>query len=230
MPDPLSRLKDDPPQMTQAPSISRLAGGRDVAAELAVKRLMDIAGSAVLLVLLAPLLAAIAAAVKLGSPGPLLYGCDWVGQGGVRFRGYKFRTMVPDADALEATLQAQNQMQGPAFKMADDPRITPLGRFLRKYSLDELPQLWSVLKGDLSLVGPRPPREHEYAQFTDFQRQKLLAKQGITCLWQVEGRHRISDYDEWVKLDLEYIRNWSLWLDIRILFRTVGVVLKGTGA
>lgn len=208
----------------------RLAGGRDVGVELAVKRLMDIAGSAVLLLLLSPLLLVVAIAVKATSPGPLLYACDWVGHGDRRFRGYKFRTMVPDADALEATLQAQNLMQGPAFKLEHDPRITPLGRFLRKYSLDELPQLWSVLKGDLSLVGPRAPREHEYERFTPFQRQKLLAKQGLTCLWQVEGRHRISDYDEWVALDVEYIRNWSLWLDIRILFRTVGVVLRGTGA
>lgn len=215
--------------MTEAHT-PRMAGGRDVGFELALKRLMDVVGSGLLLVLLSPVLLAVSLAVKLSSPGPLLYGCDWVGQGGRRFRGYKFRTMVPDADAQEAALQSANEMQGPAFKMANDPRITPLGRFLRKYSLDELPQLWSVFKGDLSLVGPRAPREHEYARFTDFQRQKLIAKQGITCLWQVEGRHRISDYDEWVKLDLKYIQNWSLWLDIKILFRTVGVVLKGTGA
>lgn len=208
----------------------RLAGGRDVAVELAIKRLIDIVGSASLLVLLSPVLAAVMIAVKASSRGPLLYPCDWVGQGERRFRGYKFRTMVPEADAMEAALQAQNLMQGPAFKLAHDPRITPVGRVLRKYSLDELPQLWSVLKGDLSLVGPRAPREHEYERFTPFQRQKLLAKQGLTCLWQVEGRHLISDYDEWVSLDLDYIRNWSLWLDIRILFRTVGVVLRGTGA
>ncbi len=208
----------------------RLANGRDVAFELALKRLMDVVGSMLGLVLLAPVLLAVAIGVKATSRGPLLYPCDWVGQGGKRFRGYKFRTMTPDADAMEATLQAQNLMQGPAFKLEHDPRITPIGRFLRKYSLDELPQLWSVLKGDLSLVGPRAPREHEYERFTPFQRQKLLAQQGLTCLWQVEGRHLISDYDEWVKLDVEYIRNWSLWLDIKILFRTVGVVLRGTGA
>ncbi|WP_205689906.1 sugar transferase [Caulobacter sp. SLTY] len=216
--------------MTEGATKVAFAGGRDVTAQLAVKRAMDIVGSALLLVLLAPLLAVVAILVKTTSPGPLLYGCDWVGQNGRRFRGYKFRTMVPDADAQEASLAAGNLMNGPAFKLEHDPRITPLGRVLRKYSLDELPQLWSVLKGDLSLVGPRAPREHEYAKFTPFQRQKLAAKQGLTCLWQVEGRHRITDYDEWVKLDLQYIRDWSLWLDIKILFRTIGVVVRGTGA
>jgi lipopolysaccharide/colanic/teichoic acid biosynthesis glycosyltransferase len=205
------------------------AQGRDVTGELALKRLMDIVGSAVLLVLLAPLLLGVALAVKFSSPGPIFYGCDWVGRGGARFRGYKFRTMVPNADALETELQAHNLMNGPAFKMDHDPRVTPVGRWLRKFSIDELPQLWSVLKGDLSLVGPRPPRVHEFARFTPFQSQKLAAKQGLTCLWQVEGRHKINDFDEWVELDLEYIRRWSLWLDITILFRTVGVVLRGTG-
>ncbi|MDH4386680.1 MAG: sugar transferase [Caulobacter sp.] len=206
-----------------------IGGGRDVTLELLIKRLMDVIASIVLIILLGPLLVAIAILVAVTSPGPVLYACDWVGQGGRPFRGYKFRTMIPDADAREAELQSRNEMSGPAFKMANDPRVTGLGRMLRKYSLDELPQLWSVLKGDLSLVGPRPPRAHEFARFTEFQRQKLSAQQGITCLWQVEGRHRISDYDEWVALDIEYIRNWSLWLDIKILFRTVGVVIRGTG-
>lgn len=222
------RYASDPAE--PGPAAVALAGGRAVGFELALKRLIDVAGSAALLVVLSPLLLLVALVVKASSPGPLFYACDWVGQGGRGFRGYKFRTMVPDADALEARLQADNLMQGPAFKLENDPRITPVGRWLRKYSIDELPQLWSVLKGDLSLVGPRPPREHEYARFTAFQRQKLAVKQGITCLWQVEGRHRISDYDEWVALDLKYINTWSLWLDIKILFRTVGVVIRGTGA
>lgn len=207
----------------------RLAGGRDVRAGLAVKRAMDVIISAVMLIVLSPLLAAVAVAVKATSPGPALYGLDWVGQGGRRFRGYKFRTMVVGADRQEAALQAQNEMNGPAFKMENDPRITPLGGFLRRYSLDELPQLWSVLKGDLSLVGPRPPRAHEYARFTPFQMGKMAVKPGITCLWQVEGRHRISDFDDWVRLDVRYIETWSLWLDVKILFRTAGVVLRGTG-
>nr|WP_314434378.1 sugar transferase [uncultured Brevundimonas sp.] len=207
----------------------RLAGGRDVRGRLALKRAMDVAISGALLVVLAPFLAAIGLAVKATSPGPAFYGLDWVGQGGRRFRGYKFRTMGVGADQQEAALQAKNEMNGPAFKMENDPRITPLGRFLRRYSLDELPQLWSVLKGDLSLVGPRPPRAHEYARFTPFQMGKMAVKPGITCLWQVEGRHRISDFDDWVRLDVRYIETWSLWLDVKILFRTAGVVLRGTG-
>jgi lipopolysaccharide/colanic/teichoic acid biosynthesis glycosyltransferase len=137
--------------------------------------------------------------------------------------------MVANAASLEAELREANEMIGPAFKVTNDPRVTPIGRFLRKYSIDELPQLWSVLKGDLSLVGPRPPRTHEYAQFTPFQKGKMAVKPGITCLWQVEGRHKINNYDDWVALDLEYIRRWSLWLDVTILFRTIGVVLRGTG-
>jgi lipopolysaccharide/colanic/teichoic acid biosynthesis glycosyltransferase len=218
------------PLPDKIPSQPRLAGGRDVRLGLAVKRLMDIGISATLLAVLFPLLLVIGLAVKTISPGPVFYGPDWVGQGGRRFRGYKFRTMIVGADQQEAELQSRNEMNGPAFKMENDPRITPLGRGLRRYSLDELPQLWSVLKGDLSLVGPRPPRAHEYARFTPFQMGKMAVKPGITCLWQVEGRHRISDFDDWVRLDVRYIETWSLWLDVKILFRTAWVVLKGTGA
>lgn len=218
------------PLPDETPSQPRLAGGRDVRVGLALKRLMDIGISVILLTVLFPLMLAIGLAVRTASPGPVFYGLDWVGQGGRRFRGYKFRTMIVGADRQEADLQSRNEMNGPAFKMDNDPRITPLGRVLRRYSLDELPQLWSVLKGDLSLVGPRPPRTHEYAQFTPFQMGKMAVKPGITCLWQVEGRHRISDFDEWVRLDVRYIETWSLWLDVKILFRTAGVVLKGTGA
>jgi lipopolysaccharide/colanic/teichoic acid biosynthesis glycosyltransferase len=194
-----------------------------------LKRLMDVVISAILLVVLSPLLLIVALLVKLTSPGPLLFPCDWVGQNDRRFRGYKFRSMEPGAEAMEAQLQDRNEMRGPAFKLTNDPRVTPLGRFMRKYSIDELPQLWSVLKGDLSLVGPRPPREHEFARFTEFQKGKLAVKPGLTCLWQVEGRHRINDYDEWVERDLEYIRRWSLGLDVSILARTVLVVFAGTG-
>lgn len=206
-----------------------LGGGRDVRLELAGKRVLDVVVSGLLLILLSPLLALIALLVAATSPGPLFYVCHWVGQGERRFSGLKFRTMVPNADALEAQLAAQNEMNGPAFKMTNDPRVTPLGKILRRYSLDELPQLWNVLIGDISLVGPRAPREHEYAQFTEFQKQKLSVQPGITCLWQVEGRHRISDYDRWVEMDLDYIRRWSLWLDLQILAKTALVVAKGTG-
>lgn len=218
------------PLPNETPGTPRLAGGRDVRAAMGLKRLMDIGLSAVLLVFLSPLFLAIALLVKITSAGPAFYGVDWVGQGGRRFRGYKFRTMIVGADRQEAELQSRNEMRGPAFKMENDPRITPLGRVLRRYSLDEFPQLWSVLKGDLSLVGPRPPRVHEYVRFTPFQMSKMAVKPGITCLWQVEGRHRINDFDEWVRLDIRYIETWSLWLDIKILFRTAGVVLRGTGA
>ncbi len=206
-----------------------LAGGRNVIFELALKRAMDIVVSVILLVILAPLLGFVALAVRLSSPGAVLFTCNWVGQDGRRFSGWKFRTMVDNADAMEDDLRDQNEMTGPAFKMTNDPRVTTLGRLLRKFSLDELPQLWNVAKGDLSLVGPRAPREHEYAQFTEFQKLKLTVQPGITCLWQVEGRHRINDYDRWVELDLDYIRRWSLWLDIQILAKTALVVLRGTG-
>ncbi len=197
--------------------------------QLAVKRAMDVCVSLAALILLSPLLLLIAIAIKLFSPGPVLYPWRVVGQGGRPFTGYKFRTMVTDADRRKAELLAQNEMQGPVFKIKYDPRITPVGRVLRKFSLDELPQLWSVLKGDMSLVGPRPPLQSEYAQFTEYQKQKLAVKPGITCLWQIHGRNEIRDFDEWVRLDLEYIREWSLWLDLKILVLTVPAIVRGTG-
>ena len=196
---------------------------------LAIKRAIDFTISLCLLLLLSPVFLVLAIAVRLSSPGPIFYQCHWAGRNGLPFTGYKFRTMVANALALEAGLQSRNEMRGPAFKIVDDPRVTPLGKIIRKYSLDELPQLWSVLRGDLSLVGPRPPQLHEFARFTDYQRQKLAVKPGITCLWQIEGRHRINDYDQWVARDLEYINNWSLMLDLKILLLTVPVVFRGTG-
>jgi lipopolysaccharide/colanic/teichoic acid biosynthesis glycosyltransferase len=137
--------------------------------------------------------------------------------------------MVSNADDLKAKLEHLNEMTGPVFKLTTDPRITRVGFWLRRYSLDELPQLYSVLLGDLSLVGPRPPLQSEYAHFTEFQKQKLSVKPGITCLWQVHGRNQVSDFDDWVSLDLQYIREWSLWLDMRILFRTFSAVFSGSG-
>jgi len=195
----------------------------------AAKRLIDVVAAAIALVLLLPLLGLIALAIKLSSPGPIFYRWRVVGQGGRPFTGYKFRTMVANADALKAQLEAQNEMSGPVFKIKHDPRITPIGRVLRKYSLDELPQLWSVLRGDMSLIGPRPPLQTEYARFTEFQKRKLAVKPGITCLWQVAGRNEITDFDEWVRLDLKYIESWSLWLDFKIVLLTMLVVVKGTG-
>lgn len=197
--------------------------------QFAIKRLIDIVASGILLVLLSPILLLIVAAIKLTSRGPLFYKPRWVVLNERVIEGYKFRTMVVNAREMEAVLQARNEMKGPAFKITNDPRVTPVGRFLRKYSLDELPQLWCVFIGDLSLVGPRAPQLHEFERMTPFQRQKLTVTQGITCLWQIGGRHRINDYDDWVRKDLEYIQNWSIWLDIRILLLTVPVVLRGSG-
>ena len=189
---------------------------------LAVKRALDVMASAGLLL-------AIALAVKLSSAGPMLYAWKVVGRGGRPFTGYKFRSMVVNADALRAGLTSCNEMTGPVFKMSADPRITAVGAWLRRFSLDELPQLYSVLKGDMSLVGPRPPLATEYAQFTAYQKQKVAVKPGITCLWQVSGRNQISDFDQWVRLDLEYIRRFSLVLDLKILWRTVGAIFSGSG-
>lgn len=197
---------------------------------LVVKRLIDIVGAAALLIALAPVLVVAAVLVRLSSPGPIFYRWLVVGENGRPFTGYKFRTMVTDADDLKARLMATNEMSGPVFKMRSDPRVTSVGRFLRRYSIDELPQLWSVLRGDMSLVGPRPPLQTEYEQFTPWQRQKVAVKPGITCLWQINGRNHINDFDHWVELDLEYIKHRSLWLDLKILALTIPAVLSGRGA
>ncbi len=197
--------------------------------QVACKRAIDCVGAALSLLLLSPLLLVLGLLVKLSSPGPILYRWLVVGKGGVPFTGYKFRSMVSNADQLKAKLSQQNEMNGPVFKLTNDPRITTVGAWMRRYSLDELPQLFSVVKGQMSLVGPRPPLVTEYVQFTEYQKQKLAIKPGITCLWQVGGRNRIVDFDDWVRLDLEYIRNWSLVLDAKILFRTVLEVFAGSG-
>jgi len=196
----------------------------------AVKRTLDILLSAAGLALLSPLLAAVAVVVVLDSPGTVLYAWQVVGYRGRRFTGYKFRTMVTDADVRKARLLPLNEMTGPVFKMRHDPRVTRFGRFLRKYSLDELPELWSVLVGDMSLVGPRPLAPHEFVNCTDSQRQKLSVRPGVTCLWQVSGRSEIRDFNEWVRLDKDYIQRWNLLLDATILARTVVVVVRGAGA
>lgn len=193
------------------------------------KRVFDFAGSLFLLVLLSPLYLALALLVKLSSSGPVLYNWRVVGKGGHPFVSYKFRSMVTNADELKVALEAQNEMTGPVFKLTHDPRITSVGMWMRRYSLDELPQLYSVFKGDMSLVGPRPPLVTEYSRFSDYQKQKLAVKPGITCLWQVKGRNEVRDFDEWVRLDLEYVQNWSLTLDFKILLMTVREVFAGSG-
>ena len=193
---------------------------------LSIKRVFDFLAAAVLLVVLSPLLLAIGLAICLTSGRPVFYKWRVIGQGGRPFVGHKFRTMILNADQLKSKLMGRNEMNGgPVFKIKDDPRVTPIGRILRKFSLDELPQLWSVLKGDMSIVGPRPPLMSEYAEFEEWQKHKLAMKPGMTCLWQVRGKP--ADWHEWLRLDFEYIDNWSLWLDLKILWQTFIIVITG---
>jgi lipopolysaccharide/colanic/teichoic acid biosynthesis glycosyltransferase len=193
------------------------------------KRSLDVAGALTGMVLLAPLLALIAAAIKLTSPGPVLFSQRRSGRGGVPFTIYKFRTMVIGAEGQKARLLARNDQDGPAFKMKDDPRVTWLGRVLRQTSLDELPQLWNVLKGDMSLVGPRPLPCDESQACTGWQRRRLDVTPGLTCIWQVRGRCRVS-FADWVRMDVRYIRQRSLWQDLKLLVLTVPAVLFRRGA
>jgi len=195
-----------------------------------MKRMFDVIAAGTVSLVLLPLLAVVALAVLLSSGWPIFYSCEYMGHRGRRFTLYKFRTMVRNADALKAEVAHLNHVRGPAFKIRDDPRITPLGGFLRRYSIDELPQLWNVLLGDMSLVGPRPPLPEEWNEFRPWHRGKLAVVPGITCLWQVEGRSDITDFDDWAMLDLQYIRDWSLLTDVIILLRTIPVVLRGHGA
>ena len=191
----------------------------------AIKRLTDVMIATTTLILLSPLFVCTVLAIKLTSRGPILYRWPVVGRGGRSLRAYKFRTMVVGADKLKEQLLNQNEATGPVFKIRNDPRVTRVGRFLRKFSLDELPQLWSIAKGDMSLVGPRPVLECEWAEFSEWQRTKLSIKPGAVCLWHVRGQPR--NCDEWVKLDLEYINNWSLWLDLKILVSSLVYILSG---
>lgn len=195
----------------------------------AMKRAMDFTIALAAIVVLSPLMLVTATAVKLSSRGPILYRQVRCGLHGRRFILYKFRTMIDGAEDLLWDILHLNEMDGPVFKMRADPRVTPLGRFLRKYSIDELPQLWNVLKGEMSIVGPRAPLPYEVEHYTPAQRRRLSVKPGITCLWQVSGRNDMT-FEKWVELDLQYIDRWSLWLDLRILFKTIPAVLTGRGA
>ncbi len=196
---------------------------------LAMKRGLDIVGASVGLALSLPVMAAAAVAIKLTSRGPVLFFQVRCGVNGHRFMMPKLRTMCVDAEAIQAQFAHLNEMDGPVFKIRDDPRVTPIGRFLRKWSLDELPQLWSVLKGDMSLVGPRPPIPAEVVQYQGSERRRLSMRPGLTCLWQVSGRNDVQ-FDEWMRLDLEYIDSWSMSQDLRILLRTVPQVLFARGS
>jgi exopolysaccharide biosynthesis polyprenyl glycosylphosphotransferase len=205
-----------------------LANGPDRAVSLAFKRLVDVVGAALLIVALSPLLATLAAVVKLDSEGPVFFRQKRVGLHGRPVMVIKFRSMCHDAEEQLEDLRGRNEINGHAFKLENDPRTTRVGRFLRRSSLDELPQLWNVFLGQMSLVGPRPPLPSEVARYDVWHRRRLSMKPGMTGLWQVGARHS-QEFDNWVKQDLEYIDTWSLWLDFKIIARTVPAVLSGTG-
>ena len=194
------------------------------------KRALDVILSLAILPAITPLLIMIALLVKLTSRGPVLFRQERIGRNKRRFFMYKFRTMVPNAEKLQSSLEGLNEAKGPVFKIKDDPRVTPVGRLLRRTSLDELPQLFNVLRGDMSLVGPRPLPLRDYEGFDqDWQRRRFSVRPGITCLWQVNGRSNIA-FDHWMKLDLQYLDEWSIWLDVKILAQTIPAVLKRSGA
>ena len=194
-----------------------------------IKRAMDIVLSALFLATFSWLYGAIALMIKMTSKGPVLFRQERVGMNGRRFTFYKFRSMVIDAERRKAELAHLNEMDGPVFKIKNDPRITRVGRFIRKFSLDELPQMWNVFRGDMSLVGPRPPVPSEVEKYESWARRRLSVRPGITCLWQVSGRNHIN-FQQWMELDLAYIDNWTLGLDFKILLKTVPAVLGGRGA
>jgi len=196
-----------------------------------IKRVIDLIGSTLMLIVLGPLLLLIAILIKLTSKGPAVFHQTRAGLNGLPFTMYKFRSMKTGAEKEQATLATFNEMTGPVFKITKDPRVTGFGRFLRRYSLDELPQLWNVFRGEMSLVGPRPLPVKEVKKFSDdAHRRRHSVRPGLTCLWQVRGRNDISDFDEWVRLDLAYIDQWTLWLDLKIMIATLPVVLFGRGA
>lgn len=194
-----------------------------------IKRAMDIVFSGLFLLTFSWVYLTIAFLIKITSRGPVLFVQERVGMNGRRFNFYKFRSMVVDADRKKAELQHLNEMDGPVFKIKNDPRVTRVGRLLRKYSLDELPQMWNVFKGDMSLVGPRPPVPSEVEKYESWARRRLSVRPGLTCLWQISGRNNIN-FQEWMELDLAYIDNWTLGLDVEILIKTVPAVLGGRGA
>lgn len=197
--------------------------------QLFIKRLMDILISAAALIFFSPIILLVAILIRLTSKGSVLFRQTRIGLNGRKFTLYKFRSMVADAEALRTKLEASNEMDGPVFKIKHDPRITPIGYIIRKTSIDELPQFINVLKGDMSIVGPRPPLVSEVEHYEVWQRRRLSLKPGITCIWQVSGRNQIG-FDEWMRMDLEYIDRWSLALDFKLIFRTFWVVITGYGA
>jgi exopolysaccharide biosynthesis polyprenyl glycosylphosphotransferase len=222
-----SRVQDV--DFEESSQVFAAAGSAEILPAL-LKRTLDLLFSMVLLLFSSPVFLFVAALVRLTSPGPIFFRQTRVGLNKRQFSIYKFRTMVANAEHLQEQLLAMNEMTGPVFKIKNDPRVTPLGRILRKTSIDELPQLFNVLKGDMSLVGPRAMSLRDYQLFDkDWQRRRFSVKPGITCLWQIRGRNSVP-FEEWMELDMQYIDKWSLWLDLKILARTVPAVLRGTGA
>ena len=194
------------------------------------KRAMDIIGSLCGIILLSPLLIIVALAIKIEDPkGSIFFSQQRCGKDNKLFPMYKFRSMVSNAEELLEELMEHNEMDGPVFKIKDDPRITRVGKFIRKTSIDELPQLFNILRGDMSIVGPRPAIPHEVAEYSHYHKQRLLVKPGLTCIWQVSGRNSIG-FDEWMEMDLEYIEKRNLWMDIKLIFKTVGVLFGDENA
>jgi len=206
-----------------------LSSAPDSELRLFFKRLFDVVVAGVSLTVLSPVLASIAAMIRITSPGPVLFQQTRCGLGGRGFTLYKFRSMINNAEQMRAELHQLNELDGPVFKISDDPRITPVGRWLRRFSLDELPQLWNILRGDMSFVGPRPAVPEEVDQYENWQKRRLRMRPGLTCTWVLEGRNHV-DFKRWMQLDLTYIDNWSLWLDTKIFLRTIPIVLSGRGA
>ena len=202
----------------------------DKLGHLFIKRIFDFVTSGISLTLLLPLFLLIAVIIKATSKGHVFFRQERCSLYGRRFMFYKFRTMVVDAESSLIDLSSYNEMEGPVFKMTNDPRVTKVGKWLRKTSLDELPQLWNVFRGDMSIVGPRPPIPAEVDNYDNWQRRKLSMRPGLTCLWQIRGRNKINNFNEWMRLDLEYIDKWSILLDIKIFLKTIPVVLFGIGA
>ena len=219
-------------QIIKMGDLTVLSGNRrkEAPGDIIVKRVMDIIGGVVGIIITGILTVFVAPAILIESPGPIFFSQTRIGKNGRRFKLYKFRSMYVDAEERKKELMEKNKMSGLMFKMDDDPRITKVGKFIRKTSIDEFPQFWNVLKGDMSLVGTRPPTEDEFKQYKARYKKRLAMKPGITGLWQVSGRSSITDFEEVVKLDVQYIENWSFGLDLKILLQTVLVVLKHDGA
>ena len=214
---------------SQESKVVRVGENYKMVAYFIIKRIIDVIGALSGILLLSPLMIVVGCLIKLDSKGVVFFKQKRVGQNGKDFIMYKFRSMSSDAEYLLDKLQDENQMSGPMFKIKDDPRVTKVGKFIRKTSIDELPQLFNILKGEMSLVGPRPSLAKEVAQFTFSQRQRLIAKPGLTCYWQLGGRSDVS-FEEWMEMDIKYIKERNTWIDIRLIFKTIGVLFGDDGA